>query len=90
MDAAVNNSEIIKNRLIINNSQDKNKIDLVLTYTDNYSSTIVPYVNTGLTESGPHITQIKTALTRVFNDYGKKFNILNFSIYRTSKSIILK
>ena len=56
VDAAVNESEIIKNRLIINNSQDKNKIDLVLTYTDNYSSTIVPYVNTGLTDSGPHIT----------------------------------
>ena len=69
VDAAVNNSEIIKNRLIINNSQDKNKIDLVLTYTDNYSSTIVPYVNTGLTDSGPHITQIKTILTREMNKF---------------------
>ena len=69
VDAAVNNSEIIKNRLIINNSQDKNKIDLVLTYTDNYSSTIVPYVNTGLTDSGPHITQIKAILTREMNKF---------------------
>ena len=69
VDTAVNNSEIIKNRLIINDSQDKNKIDLVLTYTDNYSSTIVPYVNTGLTDSGPHITQIKTILTREMNKF---------------------
>ena len=69
VDAAVNNSEIIKNRLIINNSQDKNKIDLVLTYTDNYSSTIVPYVNTGLTDSGPHITQMKAILTREMNKF---------------------
>ena len=69
VDTAVNNSEIIKNRLIINNSQDKNKIDLVLTYTDNYSSTIVPYVNTGLTDSGPHITQIKAILTREMNKF---------------------
>lgn len=69
VDAAVNESEIIKNRLIINNSQDKNKIDLVLTYTDNYSSTIVPYVNTGLTDSGPHITQIKAILTREMNKF---------------------
>ena len=69
VDAAVSNSEIIKNRLVINNSQDKNKIDLVLTYTDNYSSTIVPYVNTGLTDSGPHITQIKTILTREMNKF---------------------
>lgn len=69
VDAAVNESEIIKNRLIINNSQDKNKIDLVLTYTDNYSSTIVPYVNTGLTDSGPHITQMKAILTREMNKF---------------------
>ena len=69
VDAAVVNSEIIKNRLVINDSQDKNKIDLVLTYTDNYSSTIVPYVNTGLTDSGPHITQIKTILTREMNKF---------------------
>ena len=47
----------------------KNKMDLVMTYTSNYSSTIVPYVNTGLTESGPHITQLKTTLTREFNKF---------------------
>lgn len=69
VDVAVNNSEIIKNRLIINNSQNKNKIDLVLTYTDNYNSIIVPYVNTGLTDSGPHITQIKAILTREMNKF---------------------
>jgi DNA gyrase subunit B len=40
-----------------------------MTYTSNYSSTIVPYVNTGLTETGPHITQIKTALTREMNKF---------------------
>lgn len=47
-----------------------------MTYTSNYSSTIVPYVNTGLTESGPHITQIKTALTREFNKYLRDKKIL--------------
>ena len=44
-------------------------MDFVLTYTSNYSQTIVPYVNTGLTEKGPHITQIKTVLTREFNKF---------------------
>ena len=29
----------------------------------------MPYVNTGLTEKGPHITQIKTVLTREFNKF---------------------
>ena len=50
----------------------KNKMDMVLTYTSNYSSTIVPYVNTGLTESGQHITQIKTIITREFNKFFKE------------------
>lgn len=40
-----------------------------MTYTSNYSSTIIPYVNTGLTDSGPHITQLKTYITKVFNKF---------------------
>ena len=69
VDDAVNGKEILKNRLNINFGEGKNKLDLVMTYTTNYSSTIVPYVNTGLTESGPHITQLKTALTREMNKF---------------------
>ena len=62
----------INNRFSMNFSKGKNKLDMVLTYTNNYSSTIVPYVNTGLTESGPHITQIKTIITREFNKFFKE------------------
>lgn len=40
-----------------------------MTYTSNYSPTIIPYVNTGLTDSGPHITQLKTYITKVFNKF---------------------
>lgn len=69
VDRAVEKSEILKNRLMINFSDNKNKLDLVLTYTDSYSSTIVPYVNTGLTESGNHITQLKTIITREMNKF---------------------
>ena len=69
LDDGVKGKEILKNRFSINFSEDKNKIDLALTYTNNYSSIIVPYVNTGLTEAGPHITQIKTLLTREFNKF---------------------
>lgn len=69
VDDAVKNNEIIKNRLNIGYSSGRNKLDLSMTYTDNYSSTIVPYVNTGLTDSGPHITQIKTILTRELNKF---------------------
>lgn len=66
---AVKNTEIINNRLIIKKDEGKNKLDFELTYTDSYSSVIVPYVNTGLTDSGPHITLIKTILTRELNKF---------------------
>ena len=69
VDEAVKGKEILKNRLNFNFSDNKNKLDLVLTYTNSYSATIVPYVNTGLTDSGPHITQVKTILTREMNKF---------------------
>ena len=72
VDEVVKDTEIIHNRFSMNFSKDKNKLDMVLTYTNNYSSTIVPYVNTGLTESGQHITQIKTIITREFNKFFKE------------------
>ena len=69
IDEAVKGKELIKNRFIMNFDEGKNKLDLVMTYTSNYSLTIVPYVNTGLTSAGPHITQIKSLLTREFNKF---------------------
>ena len=61
VDDAVKGNEIIDNRLSVDSSFDKFRLNLVLTYTSNYSSTIIPYVNTGLTDTGAHITQLKTA-----------------------------
>lgn len=69
VDDFVKDKEIIKNRMSMSFTEGKNKMDMVLTYTSNYSSTIVPYVNTGLTEAGPHIVQIKSILTREFNKF---------------------
>lgn len=69
VDDYAKNKEIITNRLIVNYNKNKYKLNLVLTYTSNYSSLIVPYVNTGLTDSGAHITQLKTTLTREMNKY---------------------
>ena len=69
VDTHVGEKEILKNRLSINYINGKNKMNAVLTYASNYSATIVPYVNTGLTESGPHLTAFKTAITREFNKF---------------------
>ena len=65
-------NEIINNRLNINFAEGKNKLDFVLTYTTNYSLNMVSYVNTGETDSGPHITQIKSLITREFNKFFKE------------------
>lgn len=64
-----NKDEILKNRLRIKYQNGKHKLDLSLTYTNSYSSSIISYVNTGFTTSGPHITQIKTILTREMNKF---------------------
>ena len=72
VDTAVKNKELIDNRFNMNFANGKNKMDMVMTYTSAYGSIIVPYVNTGLTESGQHITQVKTILTREFNKFFKE------------------
>lgn len=72
VDEAVKDKEIINNRFNMNFENGKNKMDMILTYTSNYSLTLVPYVNTGLTEKGPHITQVKTILTRELNKFFKE------------------
>lgn len=69
VDDAVKGKELIKNRFNMAFTEGKYKLDLVMTYTASYSLTIVPYVNTGLTETGPHITQLKTLLTKTFNKF---------------------
>ena len=69
VDEFVKDKEIINNRLNINFSEGKNKMDLVMTYISSYNSTIIPYVNTGLTEAGPHITQLKAVITKAFNKF---------------------
>ena len=69
VDDAVAGKELIKNRFNLSYLNSKNKIDMIMTYTSNYSFTMIPYVNTGLTANGPHITQIKALLTREFNKF---------------------
>ena len=69
VDDMVKDKELIDNRCAVKFANGKNKLDFILTYTSDYGSKIVPYVNTGLTEKGPHITGIKTLITRKFNDF---------------------
>ena len=64
--------EIISNHFVMNTD----KINLAMTFTSGSQSKIIPYVNYGITSSGPHITGIKSTLTRVFNNWAKENNLL--------------
>ena len=72
VDDAVGDSEIIGSRMNMNFDAGKNKLDMVITYTSKYSLNMISYVNTGDTDAGTHITQIKTILTREFNKFFKE------------------
>ena len=69
VDKGVKNTELIENRFHMNFNEKKNKLELILTYTSNFDSKLIPFVNSGLTESGQHITQIRTIITREFNKF---------------------
>ena len=54
--------------------------EVALCYTEKYDESIRSFANNiNTVDGGTHETGFKTALTRVFNDYGKKFNILKDS-----------
>lgn len=61
--------ELIDNRFAILSQKDKSSFDMVLTYGQDYGTKMLAYVNMGETESGPHITQLKSVITREFNKF---------------------
>ena len=53
------------------------EVEVAMQYTDSYSELILGYANNiNTTDGGTHIVGFKSALTRVFNDYGKKSKVL--------------
>lgn len=71
----------IQNEVIhISTTKGDRSAEVALCYTDSYSETLLSFANNINTiDGGTHETGFKTALTRVFNDYGRKFNILKDS-----------
>ena len=54
--------------------------EVAMSYNDGYNEIILSFANDVRTiDGGTHETGFKTALTRVFNDYGKKFNLIKDS-----------
>lgn len=67
---------ILNNFLLFQEKQGKQKIAVAATYCGRASSNITAYVNCGLTTAGPHITGMKSCITRTLNKWAKEQGLL--------------
>lgn len=66
-----------QNVIYFETTQNDVEVEIALQYTTAYSENISSFVNNINTiEGGTHLDGFKRGLTKVFNDYGRKFNIL--------------
>lgn len=88
------NIEIVSNRLVVNTQENKQKLNLALSYTSKANSSIVAYVNCGFTSAGPHITSLKSGITRVLNQWARENGLLkdgekNLDGYSLQEGLVL-
>jgi DNA gyrase subunit B len=72
------NKDVLYNKPIFFESEkDQVQVEVSLQYNNGYSENIISFANNIHTqEGGTHEAGFKTALTRIINDYARKFNIL--------------
>ena len=82
----LNDKKKVVHREPISMSKEKEEVvvDFAIQYNDDYSETVFSFVNNIKTpEGGTHLAGFRSALTRVVNDYLKKYDLLkgkNFSV----------
>jgi DNA gyrase subunit B len=65
------------NVIYIEGTKDTNIAEIAMQYNTGYSENVFSYANNISTaEGGTHLTGFRTAITKVFNDYARKFNFL--------------
>jgi len=63
--------------IYIEGEKDGSYCEIAMQYNDRYVENIFTYANNiATTEGGTHLTGFKTAITKVINDYARKFNYL--------------
>lgn len=72
------NKEVLFNKPIyFEGAKENSSVEIAMQYNDTYIENIFSYANNIHTpEGGTHMTGFKTAITKVFNDYARKYNIL--------------
>ncbi len=72
-----NKEPVNKDVIHFETEQDNVYVEIGIQYTTSYSENIISFVNNINTiEGGTHVDGFKRALTKSFNDYARKFNIL--------------
>ena len=72
------NKEVIHDNVIyLEAEKNGSYVEIAMQYNDTYTENIISFANNiNTTEGGTHETGFKTALTRIFNDYGRKYNLI--------------
>ncbi|WP_109206999.1 DNA topoisomerase (ATP-hydrolyzing) subunit B [Moorella sp. Hama-1] len=72
-----NKTVLFNKPLYFNGEKDDVQVEIAIQYNDGYNELILSYANNIHTmEGGSHEIGFKTALTRVINDYARRFNLL--------------
>ena len=74
-------SELVHPEVIYMRAERENSVaEVAMQYNDSYNETLLTFANNINTiEGGTHEVGFKTALTKVFNDYGRKYGIMKDS-----------
>ncbi len=72
------NKEVLhKDPIFIEGSKDTTTVEIAMQYNDSYIENIFTFANNiSTTEGGVHLTGFKSAITKVFNDYARKYNFI--------------
>ncbi|MDR1570238.1 MAG: DNA topoisomerase (ATP-hydrolyzing) subunit B [Oscillospiraceae bacterium] len=75
-----NKETLFPEPIYIQGTKNDAAVEVAFQYNDGYSETILTFANNINTiEGGTHLVGFKSALTRVVNDYGKRYNLLKSS-----------
>lgn len=72
-----NKTPIHQEVIYVEGSRDDSMAEVAMQYTDGYNESLLSFANNiNTTEGGTHETGFKSALTKVINDYARKFGFL--------------